>query len=52
MSGAIDDLLDSFDTLSEDLYTELEEILVIGDVESQPRLRLHRTQRKSQKEKA
>jgi len=32
MSGAIDDLLDSFDTLSEDLYTELEEILVMGDV--------------------
>lgn len=32
MSGAIDDLLDSFDALSDDLYTELEEILVMGDV--------------------
>jgi len=32
MSGAIDDMLDSFDSFEEDLYTELEEILVMGDV--------------------
>ena len=32
MSGAIDDMLDSFDTFEDDLYTELEEILVMGDV--------------------
>ncbi|MCH5197723.1 MAG: signal recognition particle-docking protein FtsY [Oscillospiraceae bacterium] len=32
MSGAIDDMLDSFDSFEENLYTELEEILVMGDV--------------------
>ena len=32
MSGAIDDMLDAFDSFEEDLYTELEEILVMGDV--------------------
>lgn len=32
MAGAIDDMLDSFDEVSDDLYTELEEILVMGDV--------------------
>ncbi len=32
MSGAIDDMLDSFDTFEDDLFTELEEILVMGDV--------------------
>ena len=32
MAGAIDDMLDSFDSFEEDLYTELEEILVMGDV--------------------
>ena len=32
MNGAIDDMLDSFDSFEEDLYTELEEILVMGDV--------------------
>ena len=32
MSGAIDDMLDSFDSFEDDLYTELEEILVMGDV--------------------
>ena len=32
MSGAIDDMLDSFDTFEDDLFTELEEILVTGDV--------------------
>lgn len=32
MAGAIDDMLDSFDEITEDLYTELEEILVMGDV--------------------
>ena len=32
MSGAIDDMLDAFDDFSEDLYTELEEILVMADV--------------------
>ena len=30
MAGAIDDMLDSFDSFEEDLYTELEEILVTG----------------------
>ena len=32
MAGAIDDMLDSFDEITDDLYTELEEILVMGDV--------------------
>lgn len=32
MAGAIDDMLDSFDEINDDLYTELEEILVMGDV--------------------
>ena len=32
MAGAIDDMLDSFDSFEEDLYTELEEILVMSDV--------------------
>ena len=32
MSGAIDDMLDAFDSFEDDLYTELEEILVMGDV--------------------
>lgn len=32
MSGAIDEMLDAFDSLEDDLYTELEEILVMGDV--------------------
>ena len=32
MAGAIDDMLDSFDSFEEDLYTELEEILVMADV--------------------
>ena len=32
MNGAIDDMLDSFDSFEEDLYMELEEILVMGDV--------------------
>lgn len=32
MSGAIDDLLDNFDEITDDLYSELEEILVMGDV--------------------
>ncbi len=32
MAGAIDDMLDSFDDVTDDLYTELEEILVMGDV--------------------
>ena len=32
MSGAIDEMLDSFDSFEDDLYTELEEILVMGDV--------------------
>ncbi len=32
MAGAIDDMLDSFDEVTDDLYTELEEILVMGDV--------------------
>ena len=32
MAGAIDDMLDAFDSFEEDLYTELEEILVMGDV--------------------
>ena len=32
MSGAIDDMLDSFDSFEDDLFTELEEILVMGDV--------------------
>lgn len=32
MAGAIDDMLDSFDEINDDLYTELEEILVMSDV--------------------
>lgn len=32
MSVAIDDLLDNFDEITDDLYSELEEILVMGDV--------------------
>ena len=32
MAGAIDDMLDSFDEVTDDLYHELEEILVMGDV--------------------
>lgn len=32
MAGAIDDMLDNFDSLDEDLFAELEEILVMGDV--------------------
>ena len=32
MAGAIDDMLDSFDEITDDLYQELEEILVMGDV--------------------
>ncbi len=32
MSGAIDDMLDSFDSFEDDLYTELEEILIMSDV--------------------
>ncbi len=32
MAGAIDDMLDSFDEITDNLYTELEEILVMGDV--------------------
>ena len=32
MSGAIDDMLDAFDSFEDDLYTELEEILVMADV--------------------
>ncbi len=32
MSGAIDDMLDSFDEFTDDLYVELEEILVMSDV--------------------
>ncbi len=32
MSGAIDEMLDSFDSFEDDLFIELEEILVMGDV--------------------
>lgn len=32
MAGAIDDMLDAFDSFEDDLYTELEEILVMSDV--------------------
>lgn len=32
IAGAIDDMLDNFDALDENLYSELEEILVMGDV--------------------
>ena len=32
IAGAIDDMLDSFDVLDDSLYSELEEILVMGDV--------------------
>lgn len=32
MAGAIDDMLDNFDEVTDDLYQELEEILVMGDV--------------------
>ena len=32
IAGAIDDMLDSFDTIDDSLYSELEEILVMGDV--------------------
>lgn len=32
MAGAIDDLFDSVDEITDDLYAELEEILVMGDV--------------------
>lgn len=32
IAGAIDDMLDNFDVLDESLYSELEEILVMGDV--------------------
>ncbi len=32
MAGAIDDMMDSFDEFSDDLYVELEEILVMSDV--------------------
>ena len=32
MSGAIDEMLDSFDTFEDDLFVELEEILVMSDV--------------------
>lgn len=32
MSSAIDDMLDSFDTFEDDLFVELEEILVMSDV--------------------
>ena len=32
MAGAIDEMLDSFEEFSDDLYTELEEILVMSDV--------------------
>ena len=32
MAGAIDDMLDSFDEFSDDLFVELEEILVMSDV--------------------
>ena len=32
MAGAIDEMLDSFDTFEEDLFVELEEILVMSDV--------------------
>ncbi len=32
IAGAIDDMLDSFDSIDESLYSELEEILVMGDV--------------------
>ncbi len=32
MAGAIDDMLDNFDEVNDDLYHELEEILVMGDV--------------------
>ena len=32
IAGAIDDMLDNFDVLDENLYSELEEILVMGDV--------------------
>lgn len=32
MAGAIDDMLDSFDEFTDDLYVELEEILVMSDV--------------------
>lgn len=32
MAGAIDDMLDNFDEITDDLYSELEEILVMGDV--------------------
>lgn len=32
MAGAIDEMLDAFDSFEDDLYTELEEILVMSDV--------------------
>ena len=32
MAGAIDDLLDSVGEINDDLYTELEELLVMHDV--------------------
>ncbi len=32
MAGAIDDLFDDVDEITDDLYAELEEILVMGDV--------------------
>ncbi|MCR5781898.1 MAG: signal recognition particle-docking protein FtsY [Clostridia bacterium] len=32
MAGAIEEMLDSFESFSDDLYTELEEILVMSDV--------------------
>ena len=32
MAGAIDDLFDDVDEITDDLYAELEEVLVMGDV--------------------
>ena len=32
MNGALDDMFESYENFEDDLYTELEEILVMGDV--------------------
>ncbi len=51
MAGAIDDLLDSVGEINDDLYTELEELLVMHDVGVQTSLEIIEELRKRVPEK-
>ena len=51
MSGAIDDLFDNVDEVTDDLYAELEEILVMADVGMVTAVQITETLKKNAAEK-